>query len=394
MPIDKRILIASRSAATLPVLAAALTGVPGIVCTTKIVSNGHPDPLHDVSPRPDLLLLRFDTEHLAELAALAEKADSGRPPLIVVGPAGSAEAFRLAVRAGARDFLSEPVVRKELIASVERLLAESKVSAAATDGEITALVGAAGGVGTSFLACNFAHSLATEAKDEVVLVDLDLTYAPLASFFDVHPERGLLEALEQVESLDEHALPGYVGKHRSGVHVIGATGNIAALTRDVHLGRFAMLLKVLKTQYRQVVLDVPYCMDAVNATALSSAQHVLVVLQQSVVQVRNAVRLVNILTGEIGLPRDTIRAVVNRHQKKLTVASEDVERALRLGPVFTVPSAYGPAVTSLDSGVPLLEGDRGSAVGRAVMALHDELRGVQRPGRGLLRRALPIFAKD
>ena len=76
---------------------------------TRLISNGHTDPLHGVHPAPDVLVLRFDAESLAELATLAQSSPDTRPPLIVVGPAGSAEAMRLAVRSGARDFLAEPL---------------------------------------------------------------------------------------------------------------------------------------------------------------------------------------------------------------------------------------------------------------------------------------------
>jgi pilus assembly protein CpaE len=379
-----KILIASRSATALKALSGALVNAPDISCSMKLVSNGHVDPLHNVSPRPDLLLLRFDAEHLAELTTLAEGDVASRPPLIVVGPAGSAEAFRLSVRAGARDFLVEPVASEELLASIKRV-----------EGDITAVIGAAGGVGTSFLACNLAHSLATETQSRVALVDLDLTYAPLAGFLDVHAERGLLEALLEVESLDEIALGGYLGKHRSGVNVMGVVGEALLLAQEVDPGRIELLVRVLASYHAHVVVDVPHSLDAVSATALGAASHVVIVLQQSVAQVRNAVRLVRLLSQKLGMPRDRIRAVVNRHQKKSTVTTGDIERALNVGPVFAIPSHYESALASLDSGVPLVESDRNSAVGRAVRELQEDLRGVARPDRGnLLRRALPIFSRD
>ncbi len=68
-----------------------------------------------------MVLLRFDAEHLAELVTLAETGAAGRPPLVVIGPPGSAEATRPAIRAGTRDFLFEPVKADELVASLVRV---------------------------------------------------------------------------------------------------------------------------------------------------------------------------------------------------------------------------------------------------------------------------------
>ena len=88
--------------------------------------------------------------------------------------------------------------------------------------DVIVVLGAAGGVGTSLVACNLALALATETRAPTLLLDLDVNAAPLASFLDLAPERGLPAALAEVEYLDEQALPGYVAKHRSGLRLMGA----------------------------------------------------------------------------------------------------------------------------------------------------------------------------
>src|SRR5262245_60114328 len=121
-----KVLLASRSPEALKALTGALAGAPGLHCSTRLISNGHTDPLHGVHPSPDLLVLRFDASSLAELATLAQSSPDTRPPLIVVGPAGSPEAMRQAIRAGARDFLVEPLNADEFVAAVERLRHEPR----------------------------------------------------------------------------------------------------------------------------------------------------------------------------------------------------------------------------------------------------------------------------
>src|SRR5687767_12146503 len=175
-----KVLVASRSAEALRILAASLEGLPQVTFTTRLISNGHTDPLHDARPMPDLLVLRFDAESLAELATLAKTSPDSRPPLVVVGPAGSAEAMRLAMRSGARDFLAEPLDVDEFVAAIERLRQEpQRVIQAAPQADVTLVLGAAGGVGTSFVACNLAHALQKETGGQTLLLDLDVNTAPL-----------------------------------------------------------------------------------------------------------------------------------------------------------------------------------------------------------------------
>jgi pilus assembly protein CpaE len=272
-------------------LSRGLANAPGIATTTRLISNGHTDPLFGLQPAPDVLVLRFDAESLSELAALAETSPDTRPPLIVVGPAASPEAMRVAVRSGARDFLTEPVDPEELVATLERVRDEPRRGhAPAAKAEVTVVLGAAGGVGTSFIACSLAHALATETGASALLLDLDINAAPLASFLDLSPERGLLQVLAEVEFLDEHALPGYVTKHRSGVHLMGAPSKSTVFKKDVDADRFAKLMGVISTRYRHVVVDASDVLDDLSLTALGMARNVVLVVQQSVVQLKQAAR--------------------------------------------------------------------------------------------------------
>ena len=81
-----RILLVSRSASVAAELKEMLSSHPMCKVSTKIVSNGHVDPLHDVSMKPDALLLHCESS-LGELQYLADAASADQPPLIVIGPA-------------------------------------------------------------------------------------------------------------------------------------------------------------------------------------------------------------------------------------------------------------------------------------------------------------------
>ena len=389
-----RVLLASRSAEALRLLSAGLSSARDISCTTRLISNGHTDPLHDVNPTPDVLVLRFDAESLVELATLAKSNPDTRPPLIVVGPAGNPEAMRLAVRSGARDFLAEPLNAEEFVTSVERLRHEPKrAPRQAPQAEVTLVLGAAGGVGSSFVACNLAHAIATDTRETTLLMDLDVNAAPLTSFLDLTPERGIPAALGEVEFLDHHALTGYVTKHRSGLHLLGAPSKLPILPKDLDANRFAALMGVISERYRFVVADGSCGLDDLSITTLGMTKTVVVCVQQSVVQLKQAARLMRILFADFGVPDDRIVVVVNRHLKRSTVTLEDVQRTLAREKLVIVPNNYKGVASSIDGGLPMLEFDPSSAVARAIVDLQRELCGarpVERPG--FLRRALPIFS--
>ncbi|MEY2921135.1 MAG: hypothetical protein RL261_2440, partial [Pseudomonadota bacterium] len=355
---DYKVTLASRSLPALDEMSAALAATPNLACRTRHLGDGQFGALLETKPAPDVLVLHFEPGSFTDLTALAESDPDNRPPVIVVGPAGNAEAVRLAVRSGARDFVPDSVVAAELGAAVSRVLHESnRERNGAIRPDLTVVLGAAGGVGTSFIACNLAHASITMTGTPTLLVDLDVNDAPQASLLDLSPERGLLAALAEVKGLDEHALAGYVSKHSSGLHLMGAPSKTLLSTRAVDTSQFGALMDLVTRRYPHVVIDALHGLDSLAPLALHAASSVVVVMQQSVAQLRQAARLLRILSVDLGVPDSRIFVVVNRYRRNLTVTLDDVQRALARERVSTVPNHYQTVLASIDGGVPVCELD-------------------------------------
>jgi pilus assembly protein CpaE len=387
-----KVLLTSRNSAALRPLQQCLAQQSEFEAHARVIVNGYTDPLHGLPFSPDIVILRVDGEHLAELTAWSTKSAASRPPLIVVGPAGQVEAMRLAMRSGAKDFLVEPVAPADLIAALRQVRTDAGSSArTGSSGGVYAIVGAAGGTGTSFISVNVARVLAEDSEGAggaaPMLVDLDLNFAPLAHHLDLHPERGLLQAIDAVDGLDECALSGFGARHRSGLRLLSTTGGSAVLSKDVSAEKLSKLLEVLSANH-------PHVLDSLTATVFSMSAHIVLVLQQSVQHVRNAARLMNILKTELGVSPERVRIVLNRYRKDALVELDDVRRSLNVDTVLTVPSHYRSALESLDTGVPLFEMDRTSAVARSMRQVATTLTGeADEPRAGLLQRVLPNFLR-
>lgn len=393
---ELKVAVVGRSRSELERLVSQLRSVPDVVCSTNVITDGNTEFLADLRPPPDIIVLRFDAENLAELATLADTRPERRRPLIVVGPAGHAEAIRLAMRSGARDFLPEPVRAEDLIATLDaQRTALSRLGSGSQSTELIAVVGAAGGVGTSLVACNLALAFETEARAPTLLVDLDINAAPLASFLDLTPDRGLPAALAEAGSLDEHALPGYLSKHRSGMRLLGAPARSLVSVKDLDLTLLPCLLDVLSAQHRYIVADASHTLDDLSVAVLGRASKVVLVMQQSVVQLKKAARMLGVLRDEIGQTQDSVVVVVNRRIKHSTVSLDDISRTLARKTIPVIPNDYKAALASIDSGTPLLQFARSSPAARAIVDLQGSIIGTPGAGRpSLLRRALPFLSGD
>jgi pilus assembly protein CpaE len=293
--------------------------------------------------------------------------------------------MRAAMQAGARDFLSEPVSRDDLLAAVRRMTLEVRSPQKVGTSEITVFINAKGGSGASFLAANIAHLLAAASNRRTVLLDLDLQLGNLPQYFDLKPKRGLAEALEAANDLDSVAIDAYLTAHESGLAVLAAQ-NIGV---DLHheLEGFETVVGLLVDKYERIIVDVPKHVEPFSALMLERAHKIVLVMQQSVPSVHDAVRMHDILTKDLAVPADRITVVVNRFHRTASIQLADIEQSLNGKRPVSIPNDFQTVSESVDIGVPMYDHARRSPVTKALIQLEEFIDG--RPAatpKGLIAR--------
>lgn len=384
------VLIGGRSLQGLEGLEAPLRDQPDIEVQRRHVNNGHMDPLHGVSPMPDLLVLDLSSFWEDELRALAARPAKNRPEVIAVGPEGNTRMMRLAMQAGARDFFTHPVPGEELLASIAQVADEHATPHTGAHSSVTAVINAKGGAGASFLACNLAHILSAPLRQRVALVDLDLQFGTLPLYLDLKPRESLLDALAAHDHLDVVALEGYMTRHASGLHLLAAVSERLALPWEIPGDRIGRLIEIAAQTYDHVIVDLPRQMDPVTVAALTRADQVLIVMQQELTHLRDAGRLVRILTEELSIPRGHLHVVVNRHEVSGGVRAQDIREALEPEDMAVIPSDYQQVSEAVNLGVPIYDHARSAAITQALVSLARRLsgEGQTQEARGRLQSAV------
>lgn len=382
MDIRLNVLLVSRRKETLESLEAILRRYAGLRLERKLTVNGHTDPLHEVSALPDALILHLGETSSAELESLAARAADRRPPLIVVGSTSDTTLMRLAMQAGARDLLPLPLVEADLVAALQRIERDHRVGGARPDGTLSAFMNAKGGCGATLLACNVAHALVAISHRKTALIDLDLQFGAIPLYFDLFPKRGMLQALENVDGLDELAFSGYLVEHTSGLRILGHASQDSLPTHAVSPQHVNQLINLALRGNDNVVVDLPRRIDPVSALVIERAQQVVLVVQQSVATLRDATRLFTCLRRDLGISKDRIVVVVNRYEKDSSITPDDVRNTIGCGELSLVPNDFGVVSGCVDTGTPLLLQARNAAVTRAVVTLQSRLGGsdVEQPG--------------
>lgn len=353
----------------------------------QLNSNGHVDPLYGVEATPELVVLHLSHLWREELEAIAARPPERRPALIVVGAASDMNVMRLAMQAGARDLIPDPLNKADLLQAIQRTLEERRRPTPVTGGRISVFMNAKGGCGATMLACNVAHVLAARSKQHTALLDLDLQFGAAPLYLDLYPKRGIAQALENLTDLDEVALDGYFAKHASGLNVLSHGADEVLATSTISAASVSQLLEVTLRTHEHVIVDMPRCVDAVTTAVMQRAHQIVIVLQQSVTAVRDATRLMQWLRSELGVSKDQLYVVINRHEKGSDVTAEDVQKTLACNDPALVPNDFKTVSECINSGTALLDYAGGASITRAVMALETRLGGVSaQPRSGVIAR--------
>ncbi len=257
------------------------------------------------------------------------------------------------MRAGAREFLTEPVlpgsVGEALVrASVRR--DEVRRHKRAT-GKLLVFVGAKGGSGVTTVASNFAVAMAQHAGSKVALIDLDLQLGDAALTLGLATKFTAVDALENVNRLDSEFLSVLMAKHSSGLAVLGAPDRIPA-TQPSQDG-IEKLLRVAREDFGHVIVDAgSHSIDMYEAL-VEIASTVYLVTQVSVAELRNSNRFVARYFN--GREDEKLEIVLNRYlARNVEIDDAAITKALTKPAKWKIPNDFVAVRRAQNTGTPIV----------------------------------------
>ncbi len=383
------LMVAGRAENTVREIVARLSRDKQLAVSSRIISNGHADPLHGTDEHPDALVFVLSAAWQDELQSLADRPAASRPPSLIIGLEVHPQAMRLAMRAGAREFLKWPEQVTELRSALMLIAGERIEEQKIEHARITTVINAKGGSGGTFVASSLAHIYAAREHKKTALLDLEMQFASLGSYFDLHLRHGLAEVLEAIPDMDQVALGGYMTHHESGVDLLGSHGGTLGTSDELDGERFMILLQLLSLGYERLVIDVPRHLDHLTIGALENSDKIIVVLQQNLASLKDAIRLLAVMRNELSIAKSEIMIVVNRYDKNSEISLNDIRSALSIKDVHTVPNDFALVNESLNSGQPIFAAARKARITRTLVELAVILDGKTNATQpGLVKSAL------
>jgi pilus assembly protein CpaE len=231
---------------------------------------------------------------LSKIQMLAEVCEPGTN-VVAIGDHNDVALYRDLQESGVSNYLVKPLTRELLtkaLAPKSNSGELGKASVALKLGKMVAFVGARGGVGTTTMAANLAWHLANRQSRRVALVDLDLQHGDCNLLFNVNATPGLRDALANPLRLDPLLLDRLMSKHGERLFILGGEEPIQDHVQFTPAA-IDTLFSVLRSQFHYVIVDVPRIPTPAYRRALEIADRRVIVVDQTMRSMRDAVRLKN-----------------------------------------------------------------------------------------------------
>jgi pilus assembly protein CpaE len=277
--------------------------------TSNIRKGGLPAALRLLGVAPPARFMIVDIEGLP-----IEEIEQGLTELtrlgsqvMALGTVNDVNYFRRIMRTGARDYLIKPIDADELGAVFVRL--EQPGDGVSPKGRVVGMIGARGGVGVTTLAINAAFIMAEKLSRRTALVDMDIYAGNIALALDIEPTRGLREALDDPERVDETFLQNAMAKFGKSLHVLAteeAFDDTVRLTDD----KVLMLADTIRNNFDMAIMDLPRHFIMREPALFSRFDDVVIVSELTLQSLRDVNRLLKLM------------AVRNRQAKVHVIANQ------------------------------------------------------------------------
>ena len=274
---------------------------------------------------PEVVFLSFESLDKAhDMVKLLEHEADG-VQVVAIHQQCDAKLLRATMRAGVREFLSDPFERQPLMESLGNVktLLERKPAHLEATNQIFSFLPSKAGVGTSTIALNVAAALAQRPNTQALLADFDLNSGMLRFMLKLLNEYSVVDAVEHALNVDENVWPQLVTSMER-LDVLHA-GRINPSLR-IEGTQIRALVGFMRRNYQALCFDLSGNMERYSVELMQESKRVLLVCTPEIPSLHLAREKLSFLRS---LDLDSrVSVVLNRYHKKPLLDKEQVEELL------------------------------------------------------------------
>jgi len=318
---------------------------------------------------PQVVFLGIESrQHALELAEWIEGQQPGTQ-IIVINRDSDADALLEVMRAGIREFLSEPFdsgALKEALRRVELILDRKPAAIESTD-SVFSFLPAKAGVGASTLAVNASVAAAEICETKVLLMDFDLTCGMVGFMLRIDSQHSIVSAAEHALEMDEVQWENIVTQRAQGKLDVLPAGRMSPGFR-IEPNQIHHLLDFARRNYQAICLDLSGMMEKYSVEVLRESKRIFLVCTPEVPSLHLArEKLVYLRSLDLA---DRVSVLLNRAHKRSLIPTNEVESVLGLPVFLSFPNDYEAVHQALTAGKSI---KAGSDLGKKCRSLAESM---------------------
>ncbi|MGD0098076.1 MAG: AAA family ATPase [Terracidiphilus sp.] len=333
-------------------VAGALAGFQG---TTVREYSSFPADLDDLpqmlEKRYDVVLIGIDSDPEYAFDVVESICSHNSSAVMVYSAQTQLELAIRFMRAGAREFLTVPLLRADIVGALAR--ASIRRSAGChgkrTGRRLFVFLGSKGGCGVTTIAANFAIALAQESGQRTLLIDFGVPLGDAAITLGMTAEYSIANAFQDVSRLDPNFLRSLIAKHSSGLSVLASPGEFSPVQPSNEA--IDKLLTVARQSFDYVVVDAGSRVDLRGTSLFDDSTSIYLITQVGVSELRNSNRLI---TQFFCNRNRKLQIVLNRFTPQALVFDEkQINKALTRPAHWKIPDDYANARRTQNTAKPV-----------------------------------------
>jgi pilus assembly protein CpaE len=289
----------------------------------------------------DAILIGLDSDPESAFDVVESLCASNSATVMVYTAQTSLDLVIRFMRAGAREFLTLPLLHANMADALDRVATYNSMTPQGkrTSKKVFVFLGAKGGCGVTTIASNFAVALAQESGEKTLLIDLGLPLGDAALNLGMAAEYSTANALQDSSRLDANFLRSLLAKHGSGLSVLPAPTEFSShMASEEAIDK---LLTIARQSFVYVVVDAGSRVDLRGTSLFGESAIVYLITQVGVSELRNSNRLITQFFAARGRK---LQIVLNRYTPHaLLFDDQQITKALTRPALWKIPDDYATA---------------------------------------------------
>lgn len=264
-----------------------------------------------------------------------------------------------ALRSGAKDFISKPIIKKDFIASINKCCKE--IVKTINKSNIISIFSNKGGIGKTAIATNLAVEFARQTREKVVLVDLNLPLGDVTTFINIKPSVTISSAIENATHKGAEAVVNACKQYKNSSLYVLAEPIYMEESHTMTPTHIFKLFEYLRESFSYILVDVGTNIDKMNMKILELSDLILLVSIVNLPLIRNCQRCLD-LFNNLGFDDNKTKIIINRYLENDEIKIEDVEKVLNQKIYWKIPNNYFTIMSSINKAMPVCEINENSNV--------------------------------